>query len=707
MPCLKMVIDENNPSFKLAIALINTTDQPIFIGGKAGTGKTTFLRSLQSQTTKKIAITASTGVAAINAGGVTLHSLFNFPLVAYVPENFDKYAERRLNANSRKILDELDVLVIDEASMLRSDTLDAIDSVLRKVRKGNSLAFGGVQIVLIGDLLQLPPVLLTHEKPILFKYYKSELFVNAKSFELSKPVYIKLEKPYRQRDQQFIDILNAVRDKSITPENLKVLNEHYRPGHQFNDADVIYLTTHNGIAAQLNAENFDKLADTPIVYEAIITGEYDEDDFPTERYLSLKTGAKVMLLKNDNSKVQKYYNGKIGIVEAVSNQMVTVRFNEYEVIEIKPETWVNSVYKLDTNNNSFKQQEVGTFQQMPLRLAWAITIHKSQGLTFDRAIVDVQRAFACGQVYVALSRLKSLDDLLLKSPVVVDTILVHPRALEYLENSSTIIAEPILEAFQELFFKRKMMELFLLPEFRALKFFSFADKEFEAWGANLTGMDVTISKFSKQFIALFPANNHSALLEDLISRAVTYFKDLIKDMLEGLDKYLAIHKADFHYSRQVIAVKELQKYLQQRAAGWNSVGLFINELKKGVKIGTLLSGLFTPKLNSPVKRPAAVRNIIAEKKSSEEHSLNLFKSGNSVNDISQICKLTTDTIENHLASFIKSGEINIYELISEEGLETVKELYLSGMTSLFDLKRLTGNKFSLGQIKAVTIYLTA
>ncbi len=428
-----MFQDQENIAL-LASKFINSTNCPVFLTGKAGTGKTTFLKEVVGTSHKNVMVAAPTGVAAINAGGVTLHSLFQLPFGSFVPVNnppgeyeitFELNTPKSLlrghqmNSQRRKLLQELELLIIDEVSMLRADLLDAIDTVLRHIRRQKNLPFGGVQMLFIGDLLQLPPVIREDEARFLSRYYPSLYFFDAKALQYEKLLHIELEKIYRQTDEKFISILNRIRENNLLESDLAFLNEHYHPLFKpaFDDG-YIYLTTHNRRADEMNSNALKMLKGKLFSFDARVEDDFTDNLFPVEFTLQLKQDAQVMFIKNDYSGEQLYFNGKIGFVSVISDDEIVVSFKDGSPdATVERYTWENKRFFLNNETGEIEEKIIGKFIHYPIKLAWAITIHKSQGLTFKKAIIDVAGAFAPGQIYVALSRLESLDGLLLSSPL--------------------------------------------------------------------------------------------------------------------------------------------------------------------------------------------------------------------------------------------------------------------------------------------------
>ncbi len=422
---------ESNPELELAWQLVEFTGVNLFLTGKAGSGKTTFLRSLRERSSKRMVVLAPTGVAAMNAGGVTIHSFFQLPFAPFVPEShFGDDARYRYRFGREKVslMRSIDLLVIDEISMVRADLLDAVDEVLRRYRD-RSKPFGGVQLLMIGDLQQLSPVVKEQEMEMLAPYYSSFYFFGSKALAQAGYVTVELAKVYRQSNAEFLDILNAVRDNRVDAALLGRLNRRYIPGFAEGEHDgYICLTTHNHTANDLNMRRLEMLPGASTIYEARVEGDFPPMMYPTEQALELKEGAQVMFVKNDVSGQHRYYNGMLGRIVALGvedddDDGVQVETETGETLTLEREEWANCKYTLDAVTKEITETVLGTFSQYPLRLAWAITIHKSQGLTFDKAVIDVRRAFVPGQAYVALSRCRSLEGLVLSAPVEASSVI--------------------------------------------------------------------------------------------------------------------------------------------------------------------------------------------------------------------------------------------------------------------------------------------
>ncbi len=417
---------KENPQLQLAYNFLQYTGRHIFLTGKAGTGKTTFLKNLKKSSPKRMVVLAPTGVAAINAGGVTIHSFFQLPFGPQIPQDAVKSgiaspraeSVNRFTKNKINLIRSLDLLVIDEISMVRADVLDAIDATMRRF-KNRYQPFGGVQLLMIGDLQQLAPVVKDEDREILEKYYDTFFFFSSHALKKSEYISIELKHIYRQSEQDFIDLLNKVRDNRMGTDDLKKLNSRFIPNFSPDDKEgYITLTTHNYQAKQINDNHLEKLKTQLHQFNCSVEGEFPEYAYPADETLELKTGAQVMFMKNDTSYEKRYYNGKIGKVTDIDDEQIEVLCpGETEPIVVEKAIWENTRYRLNEETNEITEEQIGRFIQYPLKLAWAITIHKSQGLTFEKAIIDAQQSFAHGQVYVALSRCKSFDGLVLRTPL--------------------------------------------------------------------------------------------------------------------------------------------------------------------------------------------------------------------------------------------------------------------------------------------------
>lgn len=433
---------EENHELELAWQVIENTGTHLFLTGKAGTGKTTFLRRLKELTPKRMVVVAPTGIAAINAGGVTIHSFFQLNFAPYIPEStfnsaqqsFHKFGKEKIN-----IIRSMDLLVIDEISMVRADQLDAVDAVLRRYRD-RSKPFGGVQLLMIGDLQQLAPVVKEEDWNLLTSYYDTAFFFGSHSLKETEYITIELKKVYRQSDRAFVGLLNKIREKEADESVLEELNKRYLPEFRPREEEgYIRLTTHNYQAQQYNDRQLLSLSGRAFSFQARVEGTFPESAYPADEMLTVKEGAQIMFIKNDSSGEHRYYNGMIGLVTAVGKDGIRVKGNgESQDFLLETEEWTNSKYSLNPQTKEITEEVEGTFRQYPIRLAWAITIHKSQGLTFERAIIDANASFAHGQVYVALSRCKSLQGLVLSSPLRRESIISDDTIDEFTRNAGEL-----------------------------------------------------------------------------------------------------------------------------------------------------------------------------------------------------------------------------------------------------------------------------
>lgn len=451
-----------NKELELAFNFIEKTDRNLFLTGKAGTGKTTFLHQIKTNSLKRMVIVAPTGVAAINAKGVTIHSFFQLPFGPILPNIQSPYSDRiqrKFSKTKIDIIKSLDLVIIDEISMVRADVLDGIDEVLRRYRDRTKV-FGGVQVLMIGDLQQLSPVIKPDEWNLLRNHYQNAYFFSSKSYREAQAICIELKHIYRQQNQAFIQILNEIRNNSLSQDSFDLLNQQYQPNFETKEGDsYITLTTHNQKAATINQQQLQKLATDEKTYTAEIFKNFSEKNFPNDEHLTLKVGAQVMFIKNDSSFEKRYYNGKIGSIIALNENTVTVQCSEDDIIEVDVETWENIQYSLDKKTEEITEVLEGSYTQVPLRLAWAITIHKSQGLTFDKAIIDAEASFAHGQTYVALSRCKTLEGIVLKTPI-KSTSIVNDTTV----NSFNTYVEENEPTAQDLEHSKKQFQLNQIAE---------------------------------------------------------------------------------------------------------------------------------------------------------------------------------------------------------------------------------------------------
>jgi len=543
-------MNSSNPELSLAREYINETGCHLFLTGKAGTGKTTFLQTLKEDCPKRMVVTAPTGVAAINCGGVTLHSLFQLPFAPFLPDNPNTRPHYRFSKDKKALISSLDLLVIDEISMVRADVLDGVDDVLRRLRRNNK-PFGGVQLLMIGDLFQLPPVVRNEDQSLLAGHYDSPYFFNSKALAGDQLATIELQKIYRQTDNFFIELLNKVRNNSIDATTLASLNANVqRDASADEESGTITLCSHNRQADNLNRSKLGELKTPPHIFEADIEGEFPEHTYPTGSRLTLKKGAQVMFIRNDVSVDKRFFNGKIGTITHISKDGTRVSCpGDNEEIEVEASAWENIEYKLNEDTQEITEKKIGVFRQYPLRLAWAITIHKSQGLTFDRAVIDAHSAFAHGQVYVALSRCRTFEGMLLSAPLSAKAIQTDPAVVEFSRQSRS--NQPTAEQFEAartLYQQRLMLECFDFQRLRSLlrRFVSLvlgntgvihiSGVEDLAGLQQQTENDIiTISaNFQRQLRSLFSQTTppaQDAHILDRLAKASVYFQEKITSIL--------------------------------------------------------------------------------------------------------------------------------------------------------------------------------
>ncbi len=615
-----MNYDTTNEMFQLAVELVNQSSRNIFLTGKAGTGKTTFLKYIRENCPKQIAVVAPTGVAAINAGGVTIHSFFQLPLSPFVPEakGFSESNQEIINKHSlisrlrisnekKKVLQELELLIIDEISMVRCDTMDAIDTVLRHVRQKHQERFGGVQVLFIGDMFQLPPVIKDREWKLLSEYYNSPYFFDSKVINEELPACIEFNKIYRQSEEQFIYLLNQVRNNELDEEGIKILDGRFNTAFRRTKHDgYIILTTHNDKARDINAMELRNLENKLYSFKAEITGEFYDNAYPADEILQLKVGAQVMFIKNDVDKSKRYFNGKIGIVTEAEEDKISVQCkDESTEIEVKKEKWENIRYTLNKTTRQLDQERLGSFTQYPLRLAWAITIHKSQGLTFEKAIIDAGEAFAPGQVYVALSRCTNLNGMVLQSRVRTSGLFSDKRIVQFSQSNKSAG-----QLQQELIDSRKNYQLTVLMSMfdftttinqtnEILKYLlehasSFNPETF-SWIEELPGkiskLQETAIKFHLRLHSLFqqagmPEENTA--LQERIQAAANYFVIELQPILQFIQRSPAItdsrlHAKEYNESlKEVFAQLSMKRFLLEGCRGHFDIDTFHRRKKKFV-----------------------------------------------------------------------------------------------------------------------------
>jgi len=579
-----MDYDTTNEMFRLALALVNQSSRNIFLTGKAGTGKTTFLKYIRENCPKQIAVVAPTGVAAINAGGVTIHSLFQLPISPFIPEakGFRKDNETtdrhsllsrlRMNNEKKKVLQELELLIIDEISMVRCDTLDAVDTVLRHIRHRDSEIFGGVQVLFIGDMFQLPPVIKEQEWSFLSDYYSSPYFFDSEVIKQELPLYIEFNKIYRQSEERFIRLLNQVRNNELDEEGMNILESRFQPSlHRKPQDGFIILTTHNETARQINYEKLQGLDGKLYSFKADIEEEFPGTAYPADELLQLKVGAQAMFIKNDNDKSKRYFNGRIGTITKLEEDKVFVQCkDEPGEIEVRKDKWENIRYSLNKTTRQLEEKTLGSFSQYPLRLAWAITIHKSQGLTFEKAIIDAGKSFAAGQVYVALSRCTNLEGMILQSRINTSSLQTDQRIVQFSKSSVSPerLQEELVESGKS-YQQKTLLSLFdfskVIVNCKELNDYvnehevSF-NPETLGWLQNISDQlarqQETAGKFQTQLQRLFIGND-PGYLRERVQAATAHFSKEISGIIQSIQQSPAVTDSRIHAKEYNDMLKEV------------------------------------------------------------------------------------------------------------------------------------------------------
>lgn len=719
---------DDNTAAQQVIRFINGTNRSIFMTGKAGTGKTTLLKNLIEHTHKSTVIVAPTGIAALNAGGVTIHSMFQLPPSCFAPGlKFDEdeipFAVMPLKKVpnevsemagwKRNVLRKMELLVIDEVSMLRADLLDAIDTALRYIRHRRDLPFGGVQVLFIGDMLQLPPVVKNEEWNFLKQYYNSMYFFDALVLRREQPLVIELEKIYRQNDIRFIEILNNLRNNVFVQKDVNELNRHYIPNFEPpKKQPYIFITTHNKKAEAINDNKLRKLKTRSEFYSAEIIGTFPENLYPINPTMELKVGAQIMFIKNDQEQGDKYYNGKIGEIHALTENGIQVIFPETGIIvDVEKYTWENIRYTLDKSTGQIIEENLGSFTAYPLKLAWAVTVHKSQGLTFKRAIVDVSEAFAPGQIYVALSRLESLDGLVLSEAIVDDFPEQNQRVIEFTNDKKNdkeldciynvelqkYIEQNVLATFDfqnlQNDFSEHLADYDVAEDERSSKHLFKTDAEkIEPKVLNI--VDVA-KKFSVQLQNIINHHNNE-MLRQRVEASITYFEPLFDEI--STDIYEIVGKAS--------ATKKTKQYI----ADLQTLELeFFNaeqKIKKCLRmLESIISGkqltketleisidlearkkMFLEKVESKKKKQKEPAKYSSQKLDTKDITFLMYSDGLSIDDIAAERNLKAETIAKHLCYFIAEGDLDVYDFVESDMISkistTVKKLNTKALSEI-------------------------
>lgn len=740
---------ENEDIPAMAVKFINSTSAHIFLTGKAGTGKTTFLRGLATNTHKAFAVVAPTGIAALNAGGVTIHSQFLLPLGMFIPDqNLPEavnggdhfYSQQTLtrkhplNSARKQVLRSIELLVIDEVSMLRADLLDAVDARLKAARGNFRQPFGGVQLLLIGDLYQLPPVVKGAEAGVMRKYYPTAWFYDSRALQQAGFVYLELNKIFRQQDAEFIRLLNNLRNNTPSPDDIRLLNDHVREEEEIrNLQESITLTTHNYKADNMNREALLRLESKSHFFEAAITGDFPENIYPVQHTLELKEGAQIMFVRNATDGA--YFNGKLATVKKISGGKVEVAMaGSGDMYELKKDRWENKRYSVDANSRDLHEEVVGTFEQYPIRLAWAITVHKSQGLTFEHAVIDVTQAFADGQVYVALSRLRSLEGLTLRgrvnpSVISTDKSVVsfsennhHPSRLQDImkESRLTFIGQVIDRTFDFEGLVRQLHYTIKTMTDTALNTVAASQPTLDGLANSLQQEKENTNRYRNQLHGLLTTSNIPGMLERL-EKGSAYYSELlwknievllhhvysirdmkrIKSYLNGLEE---LDQLFMKKLQDVVKIPLLAKSTLDDSAEYDFSSVLKVLEEKRLAFITELGGLY-----SAPKRTQKRKGKTKKEKgpSTVDITLSMFNAGQSVADIARERGLVTGTIEEHLAHAFVQGKITLSQVINADELAEVVEA-AGEMSEGFghrDLYLRLKGKYSYGKLRAAVHYL--
>ena len=687
--------------------LTEHTNRSIFLTGKAGTGKTTFLNDFVSKTQKKYIVVAPTGIAAINAGGVTIHSMFGLPLRTFLPttERVDSNTANNIadlmhhfkyRKDKLKLLRELELIIIDEVSMLRADVLDMMDFSLRSVRR-NQQKFGGVQMLFIGDLYQLPPVV--RDEYILKQYYNSPFFFDSYALKELPLITLELTTVYRQKDEKFLEILNEIRDGAVSDIDFETLNERYIPDFEPTDEPYVYLTSHNRMADEINLKKLAELKGKSYFYKAEITGNFNENQYPNEEILELKTGTQIMFIRNDASGEHRYFNGKLAEVVEIDEQEIHVVIDgEDEIFKLKKETWDQKRYSL-AEDKSIQEEVLGSFKQYPIRLAWAVTIHKSQGLTFDRLIIDAGKSFASGQVYVALSRCRTLEGIVLKSKITPEVIFSDKRVSKFQdETHANDRVEEILQTEKYDYSIKKIASRLdckwiaasLEMWYNSAKHSKFLDQDKAKFVYGILKPDVSnFGQIFEKFEKIIHQKTHKFIEgKEEWSDIETKAKGAVNFFFSNINSKVFSPLKDFYAESK--SVKGLKQYNEDFRVFLDDLEDYLNDLKT---VHLLETPLFDKALDVPVTTKIA-------KIPSHILTFQLFEDGKTIPEIAKERGLVTETIYGHLAKFAEQGLLDLKRIFDKEKIKTFeKEFKKTSHETLNDWKKALPNEFEFNEIR--------